>query len=201
MLNNFISIAFLIVASAFFSVSEIALAASRRIKLQQLAESGQDIAHKIIALKEQPGHYFTVVQIGLNGVAILGGIVGESALSPYVVDILKIWLHEPLLETVSFTVSFALVTSLFILFADLIPKRLAMMAPERIAVHIVEPMIFFVTVFKPLVFVFNGLANILFRLFKIPTTYKEVITPDDIYAVMSAGAESGCVTRAGTLSD
>jgi len=191
MLNNFISIAGLIITSAFFSVSEISLAAARRIKLQQLAEAGQETANKVISLKEQPGHYFTVVQIGLNGVAILGGIIGESALTPYVADILKLWLQSPLLESVSFAISFALVTSLFILFADLIPKRLAMMAPERIAVHIVEPMIFFVTVFKPLVFIFNGLANILFRLFKIPTTHKEVITPDDIYAVMSAGAEAG----------
>ena len=66
-----------------------------------------------------------------------------------------------------------------------------MMAPERIALHIVEPMLFFVALFKPLVFIFNGLADVLFRIFKMPTTYKEVITPDDIYAVMSAGAEAG----------
>lgn len=80
---------------------------------------------------------------------------------------------------------------MFILFADLIPKRLAMMAPERIATHIVTPMLFCVALFKPLVFVFNGLANTLFRMFKLPTTHKEVITPDDIYAMMSAGAQAG----------
>lgn len=56
-----------------------------------------------------------------------------------------------------------LVTSLFILFADLIPKRMAMMAPERIATHIVAPMLFCVAIFKPLVWIFNGLANTLFR--------------------------------------
>lgn len=191
MLNSFLSITGLIITSAFFSVSEIALAASRRIKLQQLAEAGEETANKVIRLKEQPGHYFTVVQIGLNAVAILGGIIGESALTPYISEVLKLWLEPPLLDTLSFTLSFAVVTSLFILFADLIPKRMAMMAPERIALHIVEPMLFFVALFKPLVFIFNGLADVLFRIFKMPTTYKEVITPDDIYAVMSAGAEAG----------
>ncbi|MBB6055772.1 hemolysin family protein [Tolumonas osonensis] len=191
MTNSIFSIAVLIIASAFFSVSEIALAASRRLKLQQLAESGSEQANKVIALQEQPGHYFTVVQIGLNAVAILGGIIGESALTPYVSDVLQYWIASPLLDTISFAISFMLVTSLFILFADLIPKRLAMMAPEQIAIHIVNPMLFCVAVFKPLVFIFNGLANLLFRLFKLPTTHKEVITPDDIYAMMSAGAQAG----------
>ena len=191
MLNSFLSIAALIITSAFFSVSEIALAASRRIKLNQMVEAGDDIANKVIALKEQPGHYFTVVQIGLNGVAILGGIIGESALTPYISEVLKHWIEAPLLDTLSFTLSFVAVTSLFILFADLIPKRLAMMAPETIAVHIVKPMLFFVAVFKPLVYLFNGFADMLFRMFKIPTRHIEVITPDDIYAVMNAGAEAG----------
>lgn len=80
MTNSFLAIAALIVTSAFFSVSEIALAASRKLKLQQLAEAGSEQASKVIALQEQPGHFFTVVQIGLNAVAILGGIIGESAL-------------------------------------------------------------------------------------------------------------------------
>lgn len=191
MTDSIFSIAALIIASAFFSVSEIALAASRRLKLQQLAEAGSEPANKVIALQGQPGHFFTVVQIGLNAVAILGGIIGESALTPYVSGILQYWIAPPLLDSISFAISFMLVTSLFILFADLIPKRLAMMAPERIAIHIVGPMLFCVAAFKPLVFIFNGLANLLFRLFKLPTTHKEVITPDDIYAMMSAGAQAG----------
>lgn len=191
MTDSIFSIAALIIASAFFSVSEIALAASRRLKLQQLAEAGSEPASKVMALQGQPGHFFTVVQIGLNAVAILGGIIGESALTPYVSGIMQYWIAPPLLDSISFAISFMLVTSLFILFADLIPKRLAMMAPERIAIHIVGPMLFCVAVFKPLVFIFNGLANLLFRLFKLPTTHKEVITPDDIYAMMSAGAQAG----------
>ena len=66
----------LIAASAFFTTSEIAFAASRKLKLQQLAEDGNANAAKIITLKQHPGHFFTVVTIGLNAVAILGGIVG-----------------------------------------------------------------------------------------------------------------------------
>ena len=73
----------LIAASAFFSLAEISLAASRRLRLRQMADEGDARAERVMRLQEQPGHYFTVVQIGLNAVAILGGVVGEGSLSPY----------------------------------------------------------------------------------------------------------------------
>lgn len=119
MTNSLLAILALIAASSFFSVSEISLAASRRLKLQQLADDGLLPAKKIMQLQEQPGHFFTVVQIGLNAVAILGGIVGESALTPYFTSLLSNWLEPKLVETISFVCSFIIVTSLFILFADL----------------------------------------------------------------------------------
>jgi CBS domain containing-hemolysin-like protein len=82
MLQELLFIALLIAASAFFSAAEISLAASRRLRLRQLADDGDARAERVLRLQEQPGDYFTVVQIGQNAVAILGGIVGESALSP-----------------------------------------------------------------------------------------------------------------------
>src|SRR5690606_31025404 len=83
MLENALLILFLIAASAFFSVAEISLAASRRLRLRQLADEGDARAERVLRMQEQPGDYFTVVQVGLNAVAILGGIVGEGALSPH----------------------------------------------------------------------------------------------------------------------
>ena len=76
-------IGLLIAASAFFSVSEISLAASRRLRLRQMADDGDTRAERVLRIQEQPGDYFTVVQIGQNAVAILGGILGEGALSPH----------------------------------------------------------------------------------------------------------------------
>lgn len=75
-------IGLLIVASAFFSIAEISLAASRRLRLRQMADEGDTRADRVMRMQEQPGDYFTVVQVGQNAVAILGGIVGEGALSP-----------------------------------------------------------------------------------------------------------------------
>src|SRR5262245_10010135 len=93
-------IAALIATSAFFSLAEICLAASRRLRLRQMADEGDARADRVIRLQENPGHYFTVVQIGLNAVAILGGVVGEGSLSPYFTDLFDLWLslnacHNP----------------------------------------------------------------------------------------------------------
>ena len=136
MLENALLIVALIAASAFFSVAEIALAASRRLRLRQMADEGDSRAERVLKLQEQPGDYFTVVQVSLNAVAILGGIVGEGALSPYFFSLFSLWMQAAQAQTAAFLTSFFIITSLFILFADLFPKRLGMAEFERLVVRL-----------------------------------------------------------------
>jgi CBS domain containing-hemolysin-like protein len=184
----------LIIASAFFSVAEISLAASRRLRLRQLADEGDARALLVLKVQEQPGHYFTVVQVGQNAVAILGGIVGEGALGPVFADLWR-WLDLSVerAETAGFVLSFVLTTSLFILFADLFPKRLGMARPEPVAMRVVRPMLACVSLFKPLVWLYSRIVDLLFKLFDLPSQRDERITSDDILAMAEAGARSGAL--------
>lgn len=125
----FLTLVLLILISAFFSISEIALTASKRTKLQVLSEKGEQRALKIMLLKEQPGNFFTVVQIGVNAVAILGGVLSEGALNGYLRDAVLPFVAPAAAERVGSIGSFLIITVLFIQFADLIPKRLAMINP------------------------------------------------------------------------
>ena len=100
-----------------------------------------------------------------------------------------------LAEQMSFILSFSLVTGMFILFADLTPKRIGMIAPEAVALRIINPMRFCLFVFRPLVWFFNGPANVIFRIFKLPMVRKDDITSDDIYAVVEAGALAGVLRK------
>ncbi len=195
MLDSLLVIVLLIAISSFFSLSEISLAAARKIKLKLLADTGNINAQRVLKMQETPGMFFTVVQIGLNAVAILGGIVGDSAFSPAFRSLFERFINPTLAEQLSFICSFTVVTSLFILFADLFPKRLGMIAPEVIALKIINPMRLCLFVFRPLVWFFNGGANIIFRLFKIPLVRKDDITSDDIYAVVEAGALAGVLRK------
>lgn len=195
MLDSLLVIILLIAVSSFFALSEISLAASRKIKLKLLADEGNINARRVLNMQEAPGVFFTVVQIGLNAVAILGGIVGDSAFSPAFYTLLVQFMSPVLAEQLSFISSFTIVTSLFILFADLTPKRIGMIAPEAIALRIINPMRFCLVVLRPVVWFFNGMSNMIFRLFKIPMVRKDDITSDDIYAVVEAGVLAGVLRK------
>ncbi|HNJ85399.1 MAG TPA: hemolysin family protein [Agitococcus sp.] len=194
--NNLFVIIALIASSAFFSCAEIALASSRKIRLQQLVEAGNVNAAKVLALQEEPGNFFTVIQVALNAIAIMGGILGEQAFSPYIATLLEnVFGKTAWLEQVSFLCSFTIVTSLFIIFADLMPKRLAIIYPEQFAVAIVKPILFFLGVLKPIVRVYDGIANLLFKLLNIKTEVDDAITFDDVSAMVDAGTASGALHK------
>lgn len=178
----------LLTLSAFVSAAEIAIAAGRKIKLQIMAKEGEVRALDVLHMQENPGGFITVVQVVLNAVAISAGAVGESAISPYLQLLIK---HE----AAASIISFVLITSLFSLLADLMPRRLAMSNAEIFAVRLVRPMMALTFIFKPVIWVFDGAANLIFELFDISTIRQDDITPEDIYAVMDAGAEAGVLKK------
>ncbi len=193
--ENLLVIFCLIGVSCFFSMSEISLAAARKMRLRQSLEEGDLRAGKVLQLQEHPGSFFTVVQIGLNAVAIMGGIVGESSFTPYFRAALDGVLPAAYLDQVSFLLSFVMVTSMFILIADLMPKRIAMAIPEKVAVVLVGPMLVCITLLKPFVWLFNMLADGIMKLLSLPTVRNDEVTIDDMYAVMDAGAEAGVLDK------
>lgn len=190
-----ITLILLVLVSAFFSISEIALTAARRTKLQVLSERGDRRATKVLLLKEEPGNFFTVVQIGVNSVAILAGILGEKHVSDLVFAALTPYMSATHALRVANIGSFLVVTLLFIQFADLIPKRIAMTFPERCAVAVIGPILTLLKVLRPLVWVFNAAADAMLRLLGIPTKPVDQITTEDIAAMVDAGAEAGVLHK------
>lgn len=183
----------LVLASAFFSLAEISLAASRRLRLEMLAKEGNAAAKRILHLQDQPGHYFTVVQIGLNGVAILAGAVGESSITPSLEPLAALVLPPEYAGSVASSIAFLAVTLLFVVLADLVPKRLALLAPERIALVVAPPMTLLMRLLHPLVWAIDALASAVLRVAGAPERRREEVTVDEIVALADAA------TRAGTL--
>ena len=181
----------LIVISAIMSSAEISLAGARRIKLQTLANEGNINAAKVLQLQEHPGRFITVVQIGLNMVAILGGVIGEATISLHLQSFLHEYTRAEWVEPASSWLAFFIVTTTFILLADLIPKRLALINPEGVALRTVGIMQTFIFILKPIVWFFDGTSNVLFRLMRVSTQREDNMTPEDIVAIVEAGAEAG----------
>lgn len=193
--QSIVVLVILVLAAGFLSLAEIALAAARKLKLKLMAEAGDDRALKVMAIQAQSASFFAASQIGLNAVAILGGILGEAAFRPYFLELLNYVYTGVWAEQISFVLSFVFVTLLFVLFADLMPKRLAMMAPERFAVAVIRPINLFIRICKPFSYLLNLVANLLFRLFNVNTAREDNITFDDISAVVEAGAQAGVLQQ------
>lgn len=185
-MSELLGIGLLIVVSALFAMSEIAIAAARKIKLRVMADEGNRKALAVLKLQSDPGAFFAMIQIALNAIAILGGIIGEAALTPYIKDVLSLIYNGPLLDKISF-----LVTSMFILFADLLPKRIAIIIPEIVAMRLVSLMKFVTAAIYPFVLLFNSLTNLILKMFKLPAEREEIVTTEDIVAMMDAGAKYG----------
>ncbi|MDO4224182.1 MAG: CNNM domain-containing protein, partial [Acinetobacter sp.] len=83
LVQNLFIISLLIIGAGFLSLTEIAFAAARKVKLQILAESGDERAAQVLKIQQQSADFFAASQIGLNAIAILGGILGEGAFRPY----------------------------------------------------------------------------------------------------------------------
>ncbi|RNF52897.1 HlyC/CorC family transporter [Marinomonas hwangdonensis] len=194
-MSDVFSIGLLIIIGALFAMSEIGMAAARKIKLRVMAEEGNENAQAVIKLQQNPGAFFAMIQIALNAIALLGGIVGEQALTPYIKQLVGFLYSGELLDQISFVISFLCLTSLFILFADLLPKRLAIIMPEAVAIRMVKPMLWVTFLLTPAVFLFNGLTNMILRLFNVPIERQELVTTEDIVAMMEAGAEDGSLQR------
>ncbi|MFC3031734.1 hemolysin family protein [Pseudoalteromonas fenneropenaei] len=190
-MSDFFAIIILIMLSALFAMSEIAIAASRKIKLKILMDEGKSKAEAVLALQEKPGAFFAMIQISLNAIAILGGILGEQALTATITEYVHSVYTGPWAEQIGFVLSFLLITSVFILFADLLPKRIAMIIPEAVAMRVVGIMNAVTFAFTPMVAFFNGVTNVVIRMLGLPAERQDNVTAEEIVAMVDAGAESG----------
>ena len=84
----------LIFTSSFFSISEISLTTTKKIRLRTLADEGHKKASRVLALQEHPGHFFTVIQICVNALSLAGGILGERLFTPNFTSLVSIFIHD-----------------------------------------------------------------------------------------------------------
>jgi len=131
----------LIILNGIFALSEIAVITSRRIKLQKMSEDGNKNADIAIELAESPNQFLSTIQIGITLIGILAGAFGGAtlvqAISGYVEGIPFLSQYS---EAVGFIVVVLIITYLSLIIGELVPKRIALNNPEKIAVKIARPM-------------------------------------------------------------
>jgi CBS domain containing-hemolysin-like protein len=187
----------LVALNAFLALAELSIASAKRLKLTRLKEEGNRGAAVALHLKDNPNHFLGIVQIGLNVVAILAGVFGEAALNGRLANALAElgmaagWLRE----TLSLVGAVGIITAFFLLFGDLLPKRVAIHAPEKFACALAPVLAALQRPFAPLLWFFGKLVDALLTFFNIRAADEETVTTDDIYAIVEAGARAGAVDR------
>ena len=171
----------LILVNGLFAMSEIAVVSSRKSRLQNLADDGSLGAQAALSLYQEPSSFFSTIQVGITSVVILSGAIGEAA----VADPLAAWfsgipLLEPYAKTVALTITVVGLTYFSVVVGELVPKRLAMLAPEGIASLIARPMIVLARITHPLVVILSSSCTAILRLLGTRTKEEQPDTNDEI---------------------
>ena len=183
----------LVFLSAYLSCAEISLASARRSRLEALADEGEARAKQVMALQEHPGQIFSSIQVCTNAFALLGGIVGLAAFSPFFAWCLGSIVPADILDAAAPCVSFVISTLLFVIFGDLLPKRLAVARPEASAMAVVGSVTVIIRVLRPLVFLLEKLSDGLMRSMGFSSKRQDTITSEDILASVGAGTAAGVI--------
>lgn len=187
-------ILFLILLNGFIVLCETALIAAKKNRLEGSAARGDIKSKTVLELKENPDIFLSTVQIYITLIAILTGIFSGAKLSKYLEPVLaEIDLIQPYAATISIVIIVVLVTFVSILFGELVPKRLAMIRPERIAKNVARPIQLLSKLSYPLVWMLSSLNSGIFRLFNLHAHSDNQVTEDEIKAMINEGSEMGAI--------
>ncbi|MGN6249559.1 MAG: hemolysin family protein [Ginsengibacter sp.] len=185
---------FLILLNAFIVMCEMALVSAKKSRIETLANKEDKKAQIVLKLKENPEIFLSTTQIYITLIAILTGVYsGERFgvyLQPYIdkIDALK-----PYSATISTTLIVIVVTFLSILLGELIPKRIALMNPERIARSVAIPIKTLSDISYPLVWILSKMSSGFFRIFNIRRSSDSQVTEEEIKAMINEGSELGAI--------
>ena len=184
----------LILLSGLFSLAEMALASARRARLAQLAEAGDRGAASALAIREHPSRLLAATQTGITAAALLMGIYGESALSASLesaitaaLPVLSAW-GRPL----AFTITIVVVTAVSIILGEIVPKRIALAHPERVAAICAPFMSLFIRLLSPAIRFLSFMADRVLALLPIRAA-PAVTSVEDILAFVDEGERAGAI--------
>jgi len=192
MLLEVVIIFLLILVNGFFSMSEIALVSARKVRLEQRAEEGDRGAKDALKLTESTNRFLSAVQIGITLIGVLTGALGGATLADRISASLA---GIPWLAPYAYAVSLALVVLLTTYFSlvlgELIPKRLGMNDPERIASSVAGVMRFFSWIVAPIIKLLSWSTDLGLRILGVRRPNEPPITQDEIKVLIEQGTQVG----------
>jgi putative hemolysin len=186
----------LIGMNAFFSMAEFALVASREIRLRKLAKAGDRKAKAAIEMIQEPNRYLSTIQVAITLIGIIAGAYGGITFAPYLEPFFS---GFPALADYSVFISVSLVviatTYLSLVFGELVPKRIGLDDPERIALLVARPITAFSILAFPIIKLLSASMNAVLVLIHHKKPENARISEEEIWSVLDEGARSGIIEQ------
>lgn len=187
----------LLVANGVFAMSEMAVVAARKTRLEQLANEGNARARAALRLAQAPSDFLSTVQVGITLIGILAGALGGATLA----EKLAAWLVTlpvvgPYSEAISIGVVVLIITYLSLIIGELVPKRLALSQPEAIAAAIAGPLSLLSRLAAPVVRLLSASTEAVARLMGLRATSESPVTEEEIKVLLEQGTQAGVFVAA-----
>jgi putative hemolysin len=185
-------VAVLILLNGVFAMSELAVVSARRLRLQQWARQGDTKAATALVLHNSPNVFLSTIQIGITLIGILAGALGEAVLA----DDIETYLAQfPLVADYRVAIATAIVvvgiTYFSLVVGELVPKRLALLSPEKIARLVAPPMQRLSRLTSPAVRLLSASVDAVLRLLRARPSAEPQVTEEEIQALIEEGARTG----------
>jgi putative hemolysin len=184
----------LFVLNGVLAMSEIAIVTARRPRLQRRAKAGDAGAGIALQLIDEPTQFLSTVQVGITLVGIVAGALGGATIAGEIAALLA---PMPGIGGYAVEIAFVLVvaciTYLSLIIGELVPKRIAMSNPERIASLVSRPMRLLSRISRPIVRLLTASTNLLLRLLRVSHSRDNTVTDEDVRALVAQGTASGTI--------
>lgn len=187
----------LVILNGIFAMSEIAIISSRKIKLQKMANEGNENANIALKLANSPNQFLSTIQVGITLIGILAGAFGGATLAERIGDLFgSIGPLAPYSEIIGVVIVVLIITYLSLIIGELVPKRLGLNNPEKKATKIAKPMKILSEVSMPVIYVLSASTDFMLRILGVKETKEETVTEEEIKLLIEEGTQAGTFEKA-----
>ena len=184
----------LIALNGLFAMSELAIVSARTAKLQADAEGGSAGAKVALELAADPGKFLSTVQIGITLIGIIAGAYSGASLGEPVGQRLALLGVEPgLASTLGFGLVIGVTTYFSLVIGELVPKQIALVAPERLAITMAKPMAMLSRIAAPFVWVLDKSSSLIFKLIGLNRDSRQALSAEELKMVFAEATHAGLI--------
>lgn len=191
-IRDLIIIIILLILNGVLAMTEAALLAVRVARLENLAKDGDKKAKSAIKLAENPNQFLSTIQVGITLIDVMTGAIGGATLamvvSGWFSNIPKL---QPYSNSIGLFLVIGTITFFSIILGELVPKRLAIQQPEKIASLMAGPMAFTSRVMTPVVRFLSATTNFVLKILGVNDSNSPLVTEEEIQVLLDQGTQAG----------